>query len=109
MHNSADTRPVTIAARIGQHLGALGLDPEANALAIYGETPRLVFHDEKEARDFLDGLAAEGVKFPEDIRIAPLDHCHGCGRLSISHELDPAKAPKKCPDCQEFEREQGKK
>lgn len=105
-----DPRPVTIAAKTGHHIAALGLDPEANAMAMYGDIPRLVFHGIPEAQDFLNGLAQQGVQFPPlEIRIVPLDHCQGCGGLRISQETDPEKAPKLCEKCQILQEEQSEK
>lgn len=61
------------------------------------------FHSVEEAREMFEQFYEDGVRFPLDIELVPVDRCSFCGRARISPYPEPPTKKLTCQYCQKIQ------
>lgn len=62
----------------------------------------LFFNDTDEAVEFFQNLSNDGLTFPLDIELMPVDRCSFCGRARISPDPEPTGKTYTCEHCKKI-------
>lgn len=63
----------------------------------------LFFNNTDEAVEFFQNLSNDGLTFPLDIELMPVDRCSFCGRARISPDKEPTRKIYTCEHCKKIQ------